>query len=110
VRVLPISEKSNDYAREVSDRLTAMGLRSSVDDSDNRVQGKIKAGSEMKVPYLLVVGPRDAETRSVSVRAFGEEKDLGQIPLDAFVSAAAEEYHTRGKTTVRDAMPAHAGA
>src|SRR5690606_9795029 len=48
VRVLPISEKSNGYAREVSDRLTAVGQRSSVDVSDNRVQGKIKAGAEMK--------------------------------------------------------------
>ncbi len=106
VRVLPISEKSNDYAREVSDRLTAVGLRSSVDDSDNRVQGKIKAGSEMKIPYLLVVGPKDAESRAVSVRAFGVEKDLGQMALDEFVAAAAEEYRTRGKATVRERMPA----
>jgi threonyl-tRNA synthetase len=106
VRVLPISEKSNDYAREVSERLTAAGLRSSVDDADSRVQGKIKAGSEMKIPYLLVVGPRDAENRAVSVRAFGEERDLGQISLDEFVAAASEEYRSRGKTTVRDRMPA----
>ena len=106
VRVLPISEKSNDYAREVAAKLTAVGLRASVDDADSRVQGKIKAGSEMKIPYLLVVGPRDAENRAVSVRAFGEEKDLGQMPLDAFVEAAAEEYRTRGKATVRERMPA----
>lgn len=106
VRVLPISEKSNDYAREVSARLTAVGLRSSVDETDSRVQGKIKAGSEMKIPYLLVVGPKDADARAVSVRAFGEEKDLGQISLDEFVAAAAEEYRSRGKTTVRDRMPA----
>ena len=105
VRVLPISEKSNAYAREVADRLTAAGLRATMDDSDSRVQGKIKAGAEMKIPYLLVVGPRDAENRAVSVRAFGEEKDLGQMPLDDFVAAAAEEYATRGKVTVRDRMP-----
>jgi threonyl-tRNA synthetase len=106
VRVLPISEKSNDYAREVAAKLTAVGLRASVDEADSRVQGKIKAGSEMKIPYLLVVGPKDAENRAVSVRAFGEEKDLGQMPLDDFVAAAAEEYRTRGKTTVRERMPA----
>jgi threonyl-tRNA synthetase len=108
VRVLPISEKSNDYAREVSDRLTAVGLRSSVDDSDNRVQGKIKAGAEMKIPYLLVVGPKDAESRAVSVRAFGVEKDLGQMPLDEFVAAAAEEYRSRGKSKVSESMLAKA--
>lgn len=106
VRVLPISEKSNGYAREVVESLAAVGLRASLDDSDNRVQGKIKAGSEMKIPYLLVVGPRDAETRSVSVRAFGEEKDLGQIGLDEFVAAAGEEHRSKGKSTVRDRMPA----
>ncbi len=104
VRVLPISEKSNDYAREVADRLTAVGLRASVDEADSRVQGKIKAGSEMKIPYLLVAGPKDAENRAVSVRAFGEEKDLGQLPLDEFVASASEEYRTRGKTTVRERM------
>ena len=106
VRVLPISEKSNEYAREVVGRLTEAGLRATLDDSDNRVQGKIKAGAEMKIPYLLVVGPRDAESRAVSVRAFGEEKDLGQMPLDDFVGAAGEEYRSKGKTTVRDRMPA----
>ncbi|RMH28324.1 MAG: threonine--tRNA ligase [Planctomycetota bacterium] len=106
IRVLPISEKSNDYAREVVGKLTAAGLRATLDDSDNRVQGKIKAGAEMKIPYLLVVGPRDAENRAVSVRAFGEEKDLGQMPLEDFVAAAGEEYRTKGKVTVRDRMPA----
>ena len=106
VRVLPISEKSNDYAKEVVERLTAAGLRATLDDSDSRVQGKIKAGAEMKIPYLLVVGPRDAENRAVSVRAFGEEKDLGQMPLDDFVAAASEEHRTKGRTTVKDRMPA----
>lgn len=106
IRVLPISEKTNDYAQEVVDRLTEAGLRATIDTSDNRVQGKIKAGAEMKIPYLLVVGPRDAENRAVSVRAFGEEKDLGQIGLDEFVTAAKEEHASKGQTTVRDRMPA----
>ncbi|MEM9374266.1 MAG: threonine--tRNA ligase [Planctomycetota bacterium] len=106
VRVLPISEKTNDYAREVMAKLTEAGLRASIDTSDSRVQGKIKSGAEMKIPYLLVVGPRDAENRAVSVRAFGEEKDLGQIGLDEFVAAANDEYASKGATTVRDRMPA----
>lgn len=106
IRVLPISEKSNDYAHEVVAKLTGAGLRATMDDSDNRVQGKIKAGAEMKIPYLLVVGPRDAENRAVSVRAFGEEKDLGQIGLDELVAAASEEHTSKGTTTVRDRMPA----
>ncbi|MFK7884976.1 MAG: threonine--tRNA ligase [Phycisphaerales bacterium] len=106
IRVLPISEKSNDYAHEVVAKLTEVGLRASIDTSDNRVQAKIKAGAEMKIPYLLVVGPRDADNRAVSVRAFGEEKDLGQIGLEDFVSAALEEHTSKGTATVRDRMPA----
>jgi len=56
----------------------------------------------MKIPYLLVVGPRDAESRAVSVRAFGTEKDLGQMPLDEFIAAITEEYRTKGRSSVKD--------
>ncbi len=102
VRVLPISEKSNDYAHEVMSALHAIGIRATLDDHDQRVQAKIKNGSEMKIPYLVVVGPRDAENRAVSVRAFGTEKDLGSMPLDEFISAIGEEYRTKGRSTVQE--------
>jgi threonyl-tRNA synthetase len=58
----------------------------------------------MKVPYLAVVGPRDAEGRTVSVRAFGIEANLGEIGFDAFVDGLAREYRTRGAETVRAAF------
>jgi threonyl-tRNA synthetase len=101
VRVLPISEKSNDYAMEVLEQLQAIGIRATCDTHDQRVQAKIKNGSEMKIPYLVVVGPRDAENRAVSVRAFGIEKDLGSMPLDDFVRAIQNEYESKGSSTVR---------
>ena len=84
--------------------LRARGLRAGPDHGNERVQAKIKHASEMKVPYLAVVGPRDAEQRTVSVRAFGIEKDLGAMPLDRFVDTAAEEYRTRGSVSVRGAL------
>ncbi|MBO6514484.1 MAG: threonine--tRNA ligase [Phycisphaerales bacterium] len=102
VRVLPISEKSNDYAQEVLEQLKARGIRATCDMADQRVQAKIKNGSEMKIPYLVVVGPRDAENRAVSVRAFGVAKDLGSMPLDEFVAAVAEEYSLKGASTVKE--------
>ncbi len=102
VRVLPISEKSTDYASEVVGKLKAIGARVTLDDSNERVQAKIKRGSEMKIPYLLVVGPRDAEARQVSVRAFGIEKDLGAMGVDAFVSSLAEEIEGRGDSSVKE--------
>ena len=101
VRVLPISEKSLDYAKEVSAKLIEAGVRSSVDESNERVQAKIKDGSAWKVPYLLVVGPRDAENGTVSVRAFGEDKDLGAMPANEFAQAIGEEIKSKGATSVR---------
>ena len=94
-RVLPISDKTNDYAREVAAALRDAGVRTSVDDSNDRVQAKIKVAADQKIPYLLVVGPRDAEQRAVSVRARGVEKDLGAMPLDKFVAAIADEVAQR---------------
>ena len=101
VRVLPISEKSAAYARELHGALKAAGLRASLDESNDRIQGKVKEASDMKVPYLAVVGPRDAEGRKVSVRAFGIEANLGEIGFDAFVDGLVREYRTRGAETVR---------
>ena len=104
VRVLPISEKSVGYARELHAALKAAGLRAAIDESNDRIQGKVKDASDMKVPYLAVVGPRDAEGRKVSVRAFGTEANLGEMYLDAFVDGLAREYRSRGAETVRAAF------
>jgi threonyl-tRNA synthetase len=101
VRVMPISEKSADYARELHAALVAKGLRATLDESNDRIQGKIKQAADMKVPYCAVVGPRDAEGRKVSVRAFGIEANLGEMGFDAFVDGLEREHRTRGQSTVR---------
>ncbi|MBN8645320.1 MAG: threonine--tRNA ligase [Planctomycetes bacterium] len=100
VRVLPISDKTNDYANEVVNLLKARGLRATLDSSNDRIQGKIKAAADEKVPYLAVVGPRDAEGRQVSVRVRGVQKDAGALGLNEFVEALAAEYSGRGATTL----------
>lgn len=95
VRVLPISEKSNEYAHRVAGELRARGVRVGVDDGNERVQGKIKVAAELKVPYMAVVGPRDAEQGTVSVRVRGQEKDAGAMALGAFVEGVAGEIAGR---------------
>ncbi|HYE03570.1 MAG TPA: threonine--tRNA ligase [Phycisphaerales bacterium] len=106
VRVLPISDKSNDYAGAVLAALRGAPLagggrvRATLDAGNERVQAKIKAAAEEKIPYLLVVGPRDAETGSVSVRARGIQKDLGSLPLGEFVAGLREEIESRGASSV----------
>jgi len=99
-RVLPISEKSLDYGHKVLNALKSAGVRATLDASNERVQAKIRAGAEEKIPYLLVVGPRDAEAGQVSIRARGIQKDLGSMGLDEFVSAIEDEIRSRGATTV----------
>jgi threonyl-tRNA synthetase len=95
VRVLPISEKTNEYAAKVLAALTDDGVRASMDAGPDRIQGKVKAAAEMKVPYMLIVGPRDAEQNAVSVRMRGVEKDLGAMPLAKFVDGIRTEIHNR---------------
>jgi len=102
VRVLPISDKSEAYAAEVLAKLKALGIRATIDDGSERIQAKVKVATDMKVPYLAVVGPRDAENREVSIRAFGIERNLGSIGLDDFLEAVDAENSSRGGTRLVD--------
>lgn len=102
VRVLPISDKTNDYAREIMAKLIDAKLRATIDDSGDRVQAKIKKAADERLPYLVVVGPRDQENGVVSIRARGIQKDLGTMPVDEFVQAIAAEYNTRGAERLAD--------
>jgi len=99
VRVLPISDKFVGYAQKVHDALKAVDLRTSMDDSNERVNSKIKDAQEMKVPYMLVVGGRDEEAGTVSVRE-RFKGDLGAMPLEAFVEQAKAEVDSQGRQTV----------
>ena len=102
VRVMPISEKTNDYAQVVTNALRSAGVRVKLDDSDGRIQQKVKVAADEKVPYMLIVGPRDAENNQVSVRARGTEKDLGAMGLEAFVSGIKAEIDAKkAELTVR---------
>ncbi len=110
VRVLPVSEKSADYAREVHASLLASGRRATIDESNDRLQAKIRIAAEMKIPYLLIVGPRDAEAGTVSVRARGIERDLGAVPATAFVEALADEVTHRRVSGLTEALFPEAAA
>jgi threonyl-tRNA synthetase len=84
VRILPVSEKAADYAKRVADALIAQGFRVDVDYSAEKLGAKIRAATMQKVPYQVVVGPRDEASSQVSVRSRAAG-DLGAMQLDAFV-------------------------
>jgi threonyl-tRNA synthetase len=99
VRVLPISEKVNDYAHTVLAALRAAGLRAEVDLNSEKIGAKIRDAQLAKVPVMLVVGAKEAEAQTVSYRD-RTEGDLGALPLAEAVSRLAAESASR---TIRHA-------
>jgi threonyl-tRNA synthetase len=87
VRVLPISEKTNDYAMGLEQKLKDAGLRTSLDMSNEKIGAKIAKAHSEKLPYMLVVGPKEAQDGSVNVRVRGQ-KDNITIPTDEFINIA----------------------
>ncbi len=83
-RVLPIADRHHDYARQVGARLRESGVRVEVDDRKATTRAKIRDGEVEKLPYLLIVGDREAESGAVSVRQHGKG-DLGSQPLEEFI-------------------------
>ncbi len=83
--IIPIADRHLPYAREVAAKLGAAGLRVEVDDSGNRMNQKIRAAQLQKVPYMLVVGDREAEAGAAAVRLRTEE-NLGAMPVDDFLA------------------------
>lgn len=89
VKVLPISEKFEEYAHKVTAALKAGGIRAAVDDRNEKIGKKIRDTELMKVPYMLVIGEKEMNEGQVAVRKHGEG-DKGAVPLEAFVSEMQE--------------------
>jgi threonyl-tRNA synthetase len=83
--VLPITDRHVEYARSVRDRLDAAGVRAAVDDRNEKVNLKIREAQLQKVPYMLVVGDREAENQQVSVRN-RKHGDQGARPVEDFLA------------------------
>ncbi len=94
VKVLPVSEKSRDYAHEVTEQLEAAGIRVVCDDRDEKIGYKIREAQQVdRVPYMLVIGEKEAEQGNLSVR--DREGKTTQMSLDAFIAEARGEINTR---------------
>ncbi len=98
VRVLPISAAQAPAARTLHDRLRAAAIRSSVDERSDTLNYRIRDAELHKVPYMAVVGQREAESGSAAVRARGEGKKQVVLPIDEFVAKLTEEIRTRSLT------------
>jgi threonyl-tRNA synthetase len=87
VVVLPISEKSNDYAKTIQEKLIDAKLRVGCDLSDEKIDAKIAKAHSRKLPFMLVVGPKEAQSGTVNVRIRGD-RETKTVEIDRFVAIA----------------------
>jgi len=96
VKVLPVTDRAHDYARKLNQQLLDVDVRSEVDCRSEKLGYKIREAQLQKIPYMLVVGDRDMENGTVSVRTRTGE-DLGAMSMDAFLAKCADEIKTKAK-------------
>lgn len=94
VKILPISDKFNDYAYEVKAKLAKKDIRVSIDERAEKIGFKIREAQMSKIPYSLVVGEKESETKTVSVRKYGQG-DIGSMDLEKFVELIEEEIRSK---------------
>ena len=97
VRVIPVTSAHNEYAVQIEKRLVEAGARVSADLSSDRMNNKIRQAQGMKVPYMLIVGDREVEEDTVSLRRRDGVRQNG-MPVAEFVSLVVERIATRAKT------------
>jgi len=93
-KILTITEKHIPYAEEVMARLQEKGIRVELDDRNEKIGFKIREAQMEKVPYMLVVGDKEAEAGHVAVRS-RREGDIGSMPLDAFIARITAEIDSK---------------
>ncbi len=98
VRILPISEKFHAYGEEILAELKKNGILATMDDRSEKIGYKIREARLQKLPYMLVVGANEEESKTVSVRKRGEDGDLGAMELTTFISKLCEEIRTKSLT------------
>ena len=95
VKVLPVSEKSLDYAREVTDQLKAAGVRVALDERNEKIGYKIREAQQVdRAPYMLVIGAKEAEEKIISVRS-RDTAETTAMQLDAFIDSIKAEIAER---------------
>ena len=98
VRILPISEKFHGYGQEILAALKKHGILATMDDRAEKIGYKIREARLQKLPYMLVVGANEEESKTVSVRKRGEDGDLGSMELSSFINKICEEIRTKSLT------------
>lgn len=94
VRIIPIAERHVEYAEKVANKYKKKGIIVTIDDKDDTMQSKIRNAELEKVPYMLVVGDKEVETNTVSVRPL-RKKDQGMVKTDEFLKLISKEIKNK---------------
>ena len=94
VRVMPITDKQQAYAKEINDKLFELGYRTQLDDRNEKIGKKIREAQVQKVPFMLIVGEKEEESGTVAVRQ-RHGGDLGAMTLDAFIARMQKDIDTK---------------
>ena len=95
VRVIPISDAQTEAARKLTERLAEAGIRAHLDDRSETLNYRIRDGEVWKVPYMAVVGQREADSDSLALRVRGAGKKQEVMTAEAFLARVTEEVRTR---------------
>ena len=98
VYIIPISEKHNDYAKKVYEEFKNTKLRVSLDDRNKSMQSRIRDAEKMKIPYIVIIGDKEVETETISIRT-RKTKDQGLMKIQEFIDTLKEEIRTKGHPT-----------
>jgi threonyl-tRNA synthetase len=96
IEICPVSEKVADYARHVTDTLKSHGFRAHLDDRNEKLPAKIRDAQLQKIPYMLVLGPKESEAGTVSVR-HRAKGDLGPKPLPEVIESLTKEVESKSQ-------------
>ncbi|WP_075726111.1 threonine--tRNA ligase [Tissierella creatinophila] len=94
--ILPISDKFNDYAYEVRDKMKQEGIRVEIDDRAEKIGYKIREAQMKKIPYMLIVGEKEVSENKVSVRD-RNDGDIGQVDVKEFIARMIDEIKNKAK-------------
>ena len=94
VKIIPVSDKQNEYADKVCQKLKAEGIRVSIDKRAEKMGWKIRQAQLEKIPYMLIIGDKEIEAGAVSVRS-RKDGDLGAVPVDELIGKLKTEIETK---------------
>ena len=100
VKLIPITDAQHEFSHKVMQELKDAGIRVEIDDRSEKMQAKIRDAQMQKIPYMLVIGQREAESNSVAVRQ-RDGQDLGAIPVSQFITKIKEQVQTKSLNLIK---------